>query len=140
VNLPDINALRDDMLVELANRSANNGNPISVVELCAKLRSDIDWKANNELARSAGWLLVHHSPPLAKRVVDSDRPNALLLALTALGKSEASRLHLAQQPLGFTDKLASDKVQKISTLFLSSLSLAVSIAAFVVAYLAFQKS
>ncbi len=140
MSLPDINALRNDMLVELANRNANNGNPVSAVELCGELRPDIDWVANNDLARSAGWLLIRHSPPLAKRVNDSDRPNAMLLALTAPGKSEASRIHTARQPLGFADKLASDKVQKISTLLVSLVSLVVSIAAFVVAYLAYQKS
>lgn len=137
--LPDINALRDEMLLELAKRNANNGNPISAVELCSELRTDIDWSANKELARSAGWLLIRHNPPLAKRVIDSAQPNAMFLALTALGKSEASRLQLRQKPLSMTDKLVSEKVQKISTLIISVLSLGVSIAALVVAYAAYQR-
>jgi hypothetical protein len=140
MTLPEINMLRDELLLELAKRNANNGSPSSVIELCAELRSDIDWVANNDLARSAGWLLVRHVPRLAKRVVDSERPNALLLALTAQGKSEASRIHLAQQPLGLVEKLASDKVQKVSALFVSYISLGVSIAALVLAFLAYQKS
>ena len=105
MSVPDINSLRDDLLLELAKRKANNGNPGHVGEICKELRSDIDWRLNHELARSAGWLLVRSDPPLAKRVSDSDRPAALLLALTAAGKSKASELQAARQPLSFGQRI-----------------------------------
>ncbi|MGC5276212.1 hypothetical protein ACPXAM_24040, partial [Escherichia coli] len=61
--------------------------------------------ANPELARSAGWLLVNNAPPLAKRVMDSEKPGALFLALTAAGKSAASKIYIQQQPPTFRQKL-----------------------------------
>ena len=96
--VPDINLMRDELLVELAKRNATNGSPVEVTEICIELRPEIDWSQENELARSAGSLLVRAEPPLAKTVLDSDKPWAMLLALTAAGKSAASALHLAKQP------------------------------------------
>jgi hypothetical protein len=104
VIIHDINALSDDLLIELAKRKATNGKPQNVSEICADLRPEIDWSSEKDLARSAGWLLVNGTPPLAKTVHDSARPGAMLLALTAAGKAAASRLHEAQQPLTISQK------------------------------------
>lgn len=68
------------------------------MEICAALHPDIDWASENELARSAGWLLVRNDPRLAKTVTDSDRPGAMFLALTAAGKSRASEIESAKKP------------------------------------------
>ena len=98
MSIPDINLLRDDLLVELARRRANNRNPGHVLEICAALRPEIDWASEYELSRSAGWLLVRSDPRLAKIVNDSDRPGAMFLALTAAGKSRASEIASANRP------------------------------------------
>ena len=103
MTIPDINGLRNDILMELATSKASNGNPANVIDICKKIQPLTDWKEEAELARSAAWLLVRASPPLAKRVSDSDRPGAMLIALTAAGKSEASTL--AGQPRTHIQKL-----------------------------------
>ena len=105
LSVPDINSLSEELLVALAMRNATNGNPGHVREICAELRPDMDWSSHPQLASSAGWLLVRNSPPFAKKVMDTDRPGAMLLALTAAGKSQASRLYNAQQPLSLWQKL-----------------------------------
>lgn len=89
---PDINDLRDSLLLELSALKANNRNPFEVIDICKKIRPEVDWKTENALGRSAAWLLIRATPPLAKRVPDNTRPGAILLALTAAGKSQASIL------------------------------------------------
>jgi hypothetical protein len=106
VSIPDINSLRDDLLIELAPRRATNGSPQNVVLVCQSLRPDIDWVENRDLARSAGWLLVRNEPPLAKTVLDSEKPGAMLLALTAQGKSRASEMFEASKPKTLIQKVA----------------------------------
>jgi hypothetical protein len=105
MNIPDINSLRDDLLIELARLKANNASPADVMKICSKLRTEYDWSSDWELARSAGWLLVRNQPPLAKKTTDSDRPGAMLLALTAAGKAEASRLNKSRQPLSLMQRV-----------------------------------
>jgi len=105
MSIPDINSLRDDLLIELARLKANNTSPADVAKICSALRPEYDWASDWELARSAAWLLVRSQPPLAKKVTDSDRPAAMLLALTAAGKAEASRLDKSREPLSLMEHI-----------------------------------
>jgi hypothetical protein len=99
MNILDIDRLRDDLLLELARTKATIGNPGDVIEILAKLHPERDLYANRTEARSAGWLLVNNSPPLAKTVGKTGLSEPLMLALTASGRSHAFKLYQSKQPL-----------------------------------------
>jgi len=111
-NLLNLNLLRDDLLVALAERRSSNTHPLSPIAVFKEVRPDIDWENNRQVARDAGWLLVRNEPPFARTRVDSDKPAMMLLALTADGKARASEIQEARKPATFKQRLSKIPVGK----------------------------
>jgi hypothetical protein len=75
-----------------------------------------------------------------RTIRDATQPGRVSFAINGRGLLRVAEIKRARRPPSVSDRLASDKFQKISTLSLSALSFVVSIAALIVAYLAYQKA
>ena len=99
-----------------------------------------------EICRSRAWEVPDTWIQQAARNYKERRLGAVMLGsgvahfgVQGEGFAEASRLKSSRSP-SVSDLLASDKVQKISSLIVSSISLVISVAALIVALLAFKKA
>ena len=133
MSVPEIKELRDSLLLELERLQANNRNPQNAVVICHSLHPDVDWNDNRELARSAAWLLVRNDLPLAKTVPDSEKPNALLIALTAQGKLRASEIRSERRKPSWKERISKVPVGK-GVWEISKLGLAALIGAWAQSY------
>ncbi|WP_428628231.1 hypothetical protein [Sphingopyxis sp.] len=109
---PNLNVLRDDLLVALAAQGSSNTKPLSPIAVLREARSDVNWDENPQLARDAGWLLIRNEPSFARSIRDSDKPAMMLLALTAAGKARASEISEARKPLTWKQRLSKIPVGK----------------------------
>lgn len=111
-NLTNLNVLRDDLLVALAARGSSNTRSLSPIEVLQEARPDVSWDDHPQLARDAGWLLVRNEPSFARSVRDDDKPNKMLLSLTAAGKARASEIAESRKPLTWKQRLSKIPIGK----------------------------
>ncbi|WP_209347544.1 hypothetical protein [Pontixanthobacter sp. CEM42] len=94
---PDINQIRDRLLLELVRRNATNQKPMNPLIVSEEIWPDVDWKNQAATVRSAAFLLTKNEPKFAKRVIDSEGPGLVLIAQTAAGKSAAAHLEASPE-------------------------------------------
>jgi hypothetical protein len=135
VSEPDFNKFLDDLILAAADRqSSAEIEPIDFFDLCADVYPEFSptWR-DMSLDRLTGLEWATFKPY-------SHSPGRRALFITHVGIARASDIRKQRLPLSWSDKVASDKFQKIGNLSISLLSFFVSIGALSVAIFALSKS
>jgi len=135
VSEPDFNRFLDDLIVEAAGRQSGlQIEPLDFFDLCSDVHGEYSptWR-DMALDRLAQLGLATFKPY-------SHAPGRRALFITHAGIAHASDIRKRRLPLSLSDKIASDKFQKIGNFSISLLSFIVSIGALGVAIFALSKS
>jgi hypothetical protein len=124
----------DVILIGVSSESDTPSQLKRVSELCR----EVDPKVTGEVISAVAEKIRHLN--FGKLIRDNELPAVFYWEPNANARSHASKVEFGRRPTSFSDRLASDKVNRIGTLAIAFLSLVISVGALVVAYLALKKS
>ena len=131
----DFNDFFEKVLIEIADRQIGEKVvPIEVGDVCKFVQTGAPPSWTSLTAEH----LERHNYGSFKP--DVRYPGKKWFLIGSSGVAYAARFRMAHTPPSFTDRLASDKFQKLGNLSISFLSFLVSIGALIVAFIALNKA